>query len=109
MGEPSLAFIHSVFPQSLCVCALSCFSGVQLYANLWTEVHQAPLSMGFSGQEYWSGLPCSPPETSPNPGIKPISPVSPALQKDSLSPEQLRKPTTEPTMVPDGCFPESLA
>ena len=37
------------------------FSHVQLFATLWTIAHQAPLSMGFSRQEYWSGLPCPPP------------------------------------------------
>ena len=42
---------------------------------------QAPLSLGFSRQEYWSGLPCPPSEDLPNPGIKP---GSPALQADSL-------------------------
>ena len=41
--------------------------------------HQAPLSMGFSRQEYWSGLPFPPLGDLPNPGIKPKSPVSPAL------------------------------
>ena len=46
----------------------------------WTIAHQAPLSMGFSRQEYWSGLP-SPPEDLPHPGIEP---TSPALQADSL-------------------------
>ena len=40
---------------------------------------QAPLSMGFSRQEYWSGLPCPPPGDLPNPGIKPTSSASPAL------------------------------
>ena len=39
------------------VCMLSCFSRVQLFATLWTVAHQAPLSLGFSRQEYWSGLP----------------------------------------------------
>ena len=41
----------------MCVCELSRFSHVQLFATLWTIAHQAPLSMGFSRQEYWSGLP----------------------------------------------------
>ena len=41
--------------------------------------HQAPLSMGFYRQEYWSGLPCPPPGDLPDPGIKPSSPASPAL------------------------------
>ena len=40
---------------------LSCFSGVWLFATLWTIAHQAPLSVGFSRQEYWRGLPCPPP------------------------------------------------
>ena len=47
----------------------------------WTVAHQAPLSMGFSRQEYWSGLPCPPPGDLPNPGIEPWPP---ALQADSL-------------------------
>jgi len=41
--------------------------------------HQAPLAMGFSRQEYWSGLPCPPPGDLPNPGIKPLSQASSAL------------------------------
>ena len=52
--------------------------------NLWTVVRQAPLSMGFSRQEHWSGLPCPPLGDHPNPGTEPRSPVSPALQVDSL-------------------------
>ena len=57
--------------QSIRVCMLSRFSCVQLFATLWTVAHQPPLSMGFSGQEYWSGLPCPPPGDLPNPGIEP--------------------------------------
>ena len=45
----------------------------------WTVALQAPLSMGFSRQEYWSRLPCPPPVDLPDPGIKPISLASPAL------------------------------
>ena len=45
----------------------------------WTVAHQAPLSMGFSRQEYWSGLPFPPPEDIPNSGMEPQSLVSPAL------------------------------
>ena len=45
----------------------------------WTVAHQAPLSMGFSRQEHWSGLPFPPPGDLPDPGIQPTSPVSPAL------------------------------
>ena len=58
---------------------LNCFSCVQLFVTLWTVALQAPLSMGFSSQECWSGLPCPPPGDLPNPGIKPMSLVSPAL------------------------------
>ena len=47
--------------------------------------HQVPLSMEFSRKEYWSGLPCPPPEDLPNPWISPASPESPSLQADSLS------------------------
>ena len=46
-------------------CMLSCFSRVQLFATLWIIACQAPLSMGFSKQEYWSGLPCSLPGDFP--------------------------------------------
>ena len=48
---------------------LSCFRCVQLFMTPWTLDHQAPLSMGFSRQEYWSGLPCPPPGDLPDPGI----------------------------------------
>ena len=50
---------------------LSCFSCVWLFATLWTVIHQAPLSMGFSRQEYWRGMPFPPLGDLPNPGIKP--------------------------------------
>ena len=58
---------------------------VRLFAILWTTVHRAPLSMGFSRQEYWSGLPCPSPGDLPNLGTEPMSPVPPALQADSLA------------------------
>ena len=66
------------------MCVLSRFPRICLFATLWTVAHQAPLSMGFSKKEYWSGLPCPPPGDLPSPGIKLTSPVSPALQVDSL-------------------------
>ena len=53
-------------------------------ASLWTAAHQAPLSMGFSMEEYWSGLPCPPPRNLPHPRIQSECPISPALQTDSL-------------------------
>ena len=48
---------------------LICFSRVQLSVTPWTLARQPPLSMGFSRQEYWSGLPCPPPEDLPNPDL----------------------------------------
>ena len=51
-----------------------------------TVAHQAPLSMGFSRQEHWSGLPCLPSGHLPNPGIKPISLMPPALMGEFFSP-----------------------
>ena len=59
-------------------------SRVQLFATPWTVAHQAPPSMGFSRQEYWSGLPFPSPEDLPNPGIEPRSP---ALRADALTSE----------------------
>ena len=58
-------------------------------ATPWTAAHQAPLSMEFSRQEYWSGLPFPSPGDFPNTGIKP---GSPALQADSLLSEPPGKP-----------------
>ena len=52
-----------------CVCVLTCFSHVRLFANLWTAARQASLSIGFFWQEYWSGLPCPPPGYIPDPEI----------------------------------------
>ena len=58
---------------------LSYFSHVQLFETLWTVAHQAPLSMGFSRQEYQSEFPFPSPGDLPNPGIEPTSLTSPAL------------------------------
>ena len=59
-------------------------SPVRLFATLWTVAHQAPQSMRFSRQEYWSGLPFPSPADLSNPGIEPRSP---ALQADALTSE----------------------
>ena len=59
-------------------------SRVRLSATPWTIAHQAPLSMGFARQEYWSGLPFPSPGDRPNPGI---DPRSPALRADALTSE----------------------
>ena len=60
----------------MCVCVLS---HVQLYVTRRTVTHQTPLSMGFSRQQYWSGLPFPTPRDLPNPGIQPVSLASSAL------------------------------
>ena len=64
-------------------------SQVQLFATPWTVAHQAPQSMDFSRQEYWSGLPFPSPGDLPNPGIEP---GSPARQGDALLSEPPGKP-----------------
>ena len=71
------------------VKSLSC---VRLFATPWTVAHQAPPSMGFSSQEYWSGLPFLSPGDLPDPGIEPRSP---ALQADALTSELPGKPRYE--------------
>ena len=60
------------------MCMLSRFSRVRLYVTLWPAAYQAPLSMGFSRQEYWCGFPGPSPEDLLDPGIE--SPISPALR-----------------------------
>ena len=75
----------------LCVHAQS-LSCVKHLATPWLVACHSPLSMGFSRQEYWSGSPFPSPEDLPNPGIKPISPSSPALQADSLPLSHLGSP-----------------
>ena len=62
--------------KKMCQCFIS---DCVFFATSWSVVWQAPLSMGFSRQEYWSGLPFPTPGDLPDPGIKPASLVSPAL------------------------------
>ena len=75
--ELSLKKLCIFFPSRACV--LSGFSRVRLFVTLQTAARKAPLSMGFSRKEYWSGLPFPPPKDLPNPRIKPSSLVSPVL------------------------------
>ena len=86
----SLGYILSIqlsgYMVSKRVKSLSC---VQLFATPWTVAHQAPPSMEFSRQEYWSGLPFPSPGDLPDPGIEP---KSPALQADALPSEPLGNP-----------------
>ena len=63
---------------------LSNFSHVRLFATPWTAACQAPLSMGFSRQEYWSGLPCPPPRYLLEAGIKHLSLISLALTAEFI-------------------------
>ena len=67
-------------------------SRIRLFATPWTIVYQAPVSLEFSRQDYWSGLPFPTPGHLPDPGIEPGSPVSPELQADSLPTEPTGKP-----------------
>ena len=68
-------FVSLFFFCYVCVLSHSVTQLFQLFANLWTIAHQVPLSMGFSRQEYWRGLPCPPPEDLPDLGIEPASPA----------------------------------
>ena len=70
------------------------FSHVRFFVPLWTIARHAPLSTGFSRQEYWSGLPYPPPGDLPNPGIEP---GCPALQADSLPSEPPGRPCVSET------------
>ena len=65
-------FLENMVRVFVCDHLLSC---VHLFVTPWTVACQAPLSMGFTRQDYWSGLPCPPPEDHPDPGIKPVSPA----------------------------------
>ena len=80
------------------------FSSVQFFVTLWTVAHQVPLSVGFSRQEYRSGLLCPPSGNLPNPGIEPTSLTSPALTSRFLTTSlitQLEKkqPAMQETLV----------
>ena len=66
---------------------------VRYFVTPWTVVLQYPLSMGFSRQEYWSGLPFLPTGDLPDPGIEPTSPASPALAGRFFTPEPPGKPS----------------
>ena len=79
---PRKPFINAVCASRSAVC---------YSATPWT-VAQASLSMGFSRQEYWSGLPFPPPGDLPDPGTEPKSPVSSALQADPLPLSHLGNP-----------------
>ena len=77
--------------QVLCVCAQS-LSCVQVFVISWTVARQAPVSMGFPRQEYWSGLPFPSPGNLPNPGMDPTSLASPSLAGGFFTTEPPGKP-----------------
>ena len=74
--ECSLPLVPPGKPNVRMLLLLSRFSHVRFFATLWTVAHQAPLSMGFSRQKYWNGLPCPPPGDLLDPRIEPQSFVS---------------------------------
>ena len=83
-------FLYSTSPKLCC-----CYSGTQLcltFVALWTVACQVPQSMGFFRQDYWSELPFPPPGHLPNLETEPESPVSPALQVDSLQLNHRERP-----------------
>ena len=78
-----------IYIKSLVCYVLSC---VRFFGTPWTVAHQAPLSIEFSKQEYWSSLPFPIPGDLPDPGIKPKSLVSPALAGRFFTTAPPRKP-----------------
>ena len=103
LGMVNYSFLHfwmeclQLVPFIYPACVLSCFSCVQLFATLWTVTCQAPLSKGFSSQEYWSGLPWPPPGDLSNLGIKPASRMPPALSGRFFTTTAIWKPLISPT------------
>ena len=86
------SMLRSISERETSVHASSVSSVVSNSVTPWTAACQAPLSMGFSRQEYWSGFPCPPPEDPTDPGIEPTFPASPALHVDYLPIEPSGKP-----------------
>ena len=92
MNTPcKIPYITLVYVFTSCMHA-QLLSHVRLFATLWTAAHQAPLSMGFSRQEYWSGLQFSPPGYPPNSEIEPTPLASPVLTDKFFTTEPLGKP-----------------
>ena len=85
ISVPGVLPVASQYKGSACTCLLSRFSHIQLFTTAWTIARQAPLSMGFSRQEYWSGWPCPPPGDLPHPETEPASLTSTALTGGFLS------------------------
>ena len=96
-ASPSVPLIRKVKVKSL--------SRVRLFATPWTVAYQAPPSMGFSRQEYWSGLPFPSPGDLPNPGIEPSSP---AFQADTLTSEPPGKSSYKELVIRFRAHPGNL-
>ena len=90
LAIPAVSGFHTNFRTSLCsLCSVGSNSATffffsLFFATFWPAASQTPPSMGFPRQESWSGLPLPPPGDFPKPQIESASPVSPALQADSL-------------------------
>ena len=87
VSSHDLSSVHKTlfrFPLRIRMVMVKSLSRVRLFATPWTVAYEAPPSMGFSRQEYWSGLPFPSPGDLPDPGIEPRSP---ALQADALPSE----------------------
>ena len=85
----TLRFTYPEKDKVVCVCVCVCvcvksLSRVGLFATPWTVARQAPPPMGFSRQEYWSGLLFTPPGDLPKPGSEPLSPASPYIGRQIL-------------------------
>ena len=91
MGSFNLLVMPSATGESEWVSKWKLLSHVQLFATPWTVAYQAPPSMGFSRQKYWSGLPFPSPGDLPDPGMEPRSPT---FQADTLTSEPTGKPAT---------------
>ena len=96
MGRERKTLLHvCVFTckdKIVCVLSAQMLSHVRVFATPWTVVRQAPLSMGFSRQGYWSGLPFPSTGDVPNPGTEPECPASLALAGGSFTTEPLGSP-----------------
>ena len=77
----------------------------RLFETLWSVARQAPPSLGFSRQEYWSQLPCPPPGDRPDPGIEPRSLI---LQADSLPSEPPGKPLSHTLSAVNSTIPSAI-
>ena len=101
------ATVTSALRPHVPACLLSCFSHLRLFETLWTEARQAHLYMGFSRQEYWTGLSCPPPGDLPDPGMEPAS--SYCLlhwQVDSLPPSHWESPRPHVNLTYSWWIPE---